>query len=143
MKPLVYVLATLLLLGGLYAWVIAPRLAPRAAAFKTVGSLPASELPKISVQYARPNFFDVVAQKGKLLSASPIKVQQGDDVVLHIAVDVPDRFAIEGYNLAVDVVPDKSAVLQFKASNLGKFALQLQRSGQQLGTLEVTAKQTP
>jgi hypothetical protein len=139
-KSLAYVIFALILMGGLYTFLLAPHFAARGARLVTVGSSPPGEIPHISVQYAKPNFFDIVVSKGKLVSPAVIDVHQGDEVLLHIAADTADEFHLEGYDLSTAITPAKSATLKFNASRAGRFAYELRESGQKLGVLQVAAK---
>jgi len=127
-------------MGGLYAFLLAPHFAARSARLESVGASPAADIPHINVQYAKPNFFDVVVSRGKLLSPAVIDVHQGDEVMLHIAADISDEFHLDGYDLTAPITPAKSVTLKFSADRAGRFDYQLRRSGQKLGVLQVAAK---
>jgi hypothetical protein len=93
------------------------------------------------VQYAKPNFFDVVVSQGKLLSPAVIDVRQGDEIMLHIAADISDEFHLDGYDLNARITPEKSVTLKFSADRAGRFDYKLTQSSQKLGVLQVAAKQ--
>jgi len=96
---------------------------------------------QVIVQYASPNVYDIVVQRGKRVSEpSVLKVHQGDDVKFRITSDVTDEFHLHGYNLGVPVSPERSAVLQFTAKLTGRFTYELHKSGLELGALEVYPK---
>jgi len=106
-----------------------PRQAPPAAA-------PAVD--SIVVQYATPNVYDIVVSGGKRISEPAVlKVRQGDEVKFRITSDVADEFHLHGYDLHVQVSPERSAVLQFTAKLSGRFTYELHKSALELGALEV------
>jgi heme/copper-type cytochrome/quinol oxidase subunit 2 len=93
---------------------------------------------QVIVQYASPNVYDIVVQRGRRVSEPAVlKVHQGDDVKFRITSDVTDEFHLHGYNLEVPVSPERSAVLQFTAKLTGRFTYELHKSGLELGALEV------
>jgi heme/copper-type cytochrome/quinol oxidase subunit 2 len=93
---------------------------------------------QVIVQYASPNVYDIVVQRGKRVSEPAVlKVHQGDDVKFRITSDVADKFHLHGYNLEVPVSPERSAVLEFTAKLTGRFTYELHKSGLELGALEV------
>jgi hypothetical protein len=141
LKSLAYIVFALILAGGFYTFMLAPHFAARSARLGTVGASPAAAIPQITVQYAKPNFFDVVVSQGKLLSPAVIDVRQGDEIMLHIAADISDEFHLDGYDLNAPITPEKSVTLKFSADRAGRFDYKLTQSGQKLGVLQVAAKQ--
>jgi hypothetical protein len=153
-KPLSTVIVGILLLGPLLA-IVLPRLltskmqlvsAAQTSKGQQSGGLaaqmviPSNQTLKITMQYAKPNVFDIVVQKGKLETGGAIRVRQGDDVTLHITTDAEDEFHLDGYDLDTKISPERSASLQFKASSAGRFEYQLRQSNQKLGVLEVSGE---
>lgn len=82
--------------------------------------------------------FDIVVQQGKRVSGPAVlKVQQGEDVTLHITTDSADEFHLHGYNLLVRLQPRQTATLHFVAKLAGRFTYELHKSDLELGALEV------
>jgi hypothetical protein len=82
--------------------------------------------------------FDIVVQQGKRVSGPAVlKVQQGEDVTLHITTDTADEFHLHGYNLLVQLRPRQTATLHFVAKLAGRFTYELHKSDLELGALEV------
>ena len=82
--------------------------------------------------------FDIVVQQGKRVSGPGVlKVQQGEDVTLHITTDSADEFHLHGYNLLVQLRPHQTATLHFVAKLAGRFTYELHKSDLELGALEV------
>jgi heme/copper-type cytochrome/quinol oxidase subunit 2 len=82
--------------------------------------------------------FDIVVQQGKRVSGAPVlKVQQGEDVTLHITSDTADEFHLHGYNLLVQLRPHQTATVHFVAKLAGRFTYELHKSDLELGALEV------
>jgi len=153
-KPLSTVVVGILLLGPLFA-MVAPRFLTSkmqsvAADQRSKGQqsgglaaqmvIPSNQTLKITMQYARPNVFDIVVRKGKLETGAAISVRKGDDVTLHITTDAEDEFHLDGYELDTKISPARSASLQFKASSTGRFEYQLRQNNQKLGVLEVSGE---
>jgi heme/copper-type cytochrome/quinol oxidase subunit 2 len=153
-KSLSTVVVVLLLLGPLLA-ILAPRLLSSKVQSATAGqtskdqqssgltaqmAIPSNQTFKITVQYTKPNVFDIVVQKGKLETGGAIRVRQGDDVTLHITTDAADEFHLDGYDLDTTISPERSASLKFKASTAGRFEYQLRQTNQKLGVLEVSGE---
>jgi type II secretory pathway pseudopilin PulG len=153
-KPLFTVLVAILLLGPLLA-IVAPRFLTSKMQSAATGQtsngqqsgglaaqmvIPSNQTLEITMQYAKPNVFDIVVQKGKLETGGAIRVRKGDDVTLHITTDAEDEFHLDGYDLDTKISPARSASLQFKASSAGRFAYQLRQSNQKLGVLEVSGE---
>jgi heme/copper-type cytochrome/quinol oxidase subunit 2 len=151
-KPLSAVVVMLLLLGPLLA-IVGPRLLTSKVQSVTAGqtskdqqsgglaaqmAIPSNQTLKITMQYAKPNFFDIVVQKGKLETGGAISVRKGDDVTLHITSDAADEFHLDGYDLDAKVSPERSASLKFKASSAGRFEYEFRQINQKLGVLEVS-----
>jgi heme/copper-type cytochrome/quinol oxidase subunit 2 len=92
----------------------------------------------VVVQYAMPNVYDIVVKGGRRVSEPAVlKVHQGDDVKFRITSDVADEFHLHGYDLHVQVSPERSAVLEFTAKLSGRFTYELHKAGLDLGALEV------
>jgi hypothetical protein len=93
---------------------------------------------EVRVLYAKPNTFDIVVQRGKRVSEPAIlKVRKGDEITLRITTDSAEEFHLHGYNLHVQLTPERMATLQFTAKLTGRFVYELHRSGLELGALEV------
>jgi hypothetical protein len=153
-KPLFTVVVVLLLLGSLLA-IVAPQFLTSKLQPVTTGRtskdqqsrglaaqmvIPSRQTLKITMQYAKPNVFDIVVQKGKLETGGAISVRKGDDVTLHITTDVADEFHLDGYDLDTKISPERSASLNFKASSAGRFEYELRQTNQKLGVLEVSGE---
>ena len=153
-KPRFTVVVVLLLLGPLLA-IVAPRFLTSKMQSVTAGQtskdqqsrgltanmvIPSNQTLKITMQYAKPNFFDIVVHEGKLETGGAISVRKGDDVTLHITTDAADEFHLDGYDLDTKISPERSASLKFKASSAGRFEYQLRQTNMKLGVLEVTGE---
>jgi heme/copper-type cytochrome/quinol oxidase subunit 2 len=151
-KPLSAVVVMLLLLGPLLA-IVAPRFLTSKVQSVTAGQtskdqqsrglaaqmlIPSNQTLKVTMQYAKPNFFDIVVQGGKLETGGAISVRKGDDVTLHITSDAADEFHLDGYDLDAKVSPERSTSLNFKASSAGRFEYEFRQTNQKLGVLEVS-----
>jgi FtsP/CotA-like multicopper oxidase with cupredoxin domain len=94
----------------------------------------AADLPK-------PQRFEVVVSKGKLLSGpAVIQVHEGDDVQLQVTSDHADELHMHGYDLHLSLKPNVPATLSFRAEHSGRFDYELHHAHAELGTLEVQPK---
>lgn len=64
-------------------------------------------------------------------------VSRGRIVVLRVTSDVADHVHLHGYDLMADVGPGRPATIRFTATAPGRFELELEESGVQIGELEV------
>jgi plastocyanin len=152
-KPLLYLVLAMVVLGALYA-IVKPQLSVEGARSGAAERAPAADAQlappvaavaqatdQVRVLYAKPNVFDIVVQRGRRVSEpAVIKVHQGDEVTLHITTDSADELHLHGYNLHVQLSPEKTATLQFTAKLTGRFTYELHKSELELGALEVFPK---
>ncbi|MEO5575507.1 MAG: hypothetical protein ABIR67_09705 [Gaiellaceae bacterium] len=66
-------------------------------------------------------------------------VARGRIVVIRVTADVADHVHLHGYDLMADVKPGKPATIRFTATAPGRFELELEDRGVQIGELEVRA----
>ena len=64
-------------------------------------------------------------------------VREGRDVLLIVNADVTDHAHLHGYDLMADVAPGKPGQIEFTASVLGQFEIELEDRGQLIAVLEV------
>ncbi|MEJ7567673.1 MAG: hypothetical protein WKF41_05335 [Gaiellaceae bacterium] len=64
-------------------------------------------------------------------------VSRGRIVVLRVSADVADHVHLHGYDLMANVAPGAPARIRFVASVPGRFEIELEDSGVQIGELEV------
>jgi hypothetical protein len=150
-KPLLYLVLAMALLGALYALVkpqstvdLARPGAAKPAPADSQLATPATPAPvaqptaPVGVPDAKPDSFDIVVQRGRRVSEPAVlQVHQGDEVTLRITADVADELHLHGYNLRAKLLPDRTTTLQFKAKLTGRFTYELHKSGLELGALEV------
>ena len=65
------------------------------------------------------------------------KVRQGRKVVLIVVSDVADHIHLHGYDLLIDVAPGQPGRIQFDATVVGRFEVELEDRGVQVADLEV------
>jgi hypothetical protein len=66
-----------------------------------------------------------------------VSVQRDGQVVLVVQSAVADEVHVHGYDLTADVAPGAPATLRFKATAPGRFEIELEDRGLQIGELEV------
>jgi hypothetical protein len=81
-------------------------------------------LPLASTAIAAERIFDLIIAHGKLAgSQDTIRVQQGDEVVLHWHSDRPIVLHLHGYEIETHVVPGAAAETRFEARATGRFPI--------------------
>jgi hypothetical protein len=81
-------------------------------------------LPLASTAFAAARIFDLTITHGKLTgSQDTIRVQQGDEVVLHWHSDRPIVLHLHGYEIETHVVPGAAAETRFEARVTGRFPI--------------------
>ena len=104
----------------------------------------AQQSPAISQASPQSNdkTFELIIENKKLISGpSTIKVEKGDQVLIKITADEAEEFHIHGIDYFVDLEPEVQKELSFSANTTGRFVFELERSGTDLGALEVSPKQ--
>lgn len=100
------------------------------------GVAPPSAGTKQSVEHAAS--FDIVVKGGRLISGRRVLVvHRNDEVTFRITTDKADQFHLHGYNKLIDLAPDRTATLTFKATLTGRFTYELHGADLELGALEV------
>ena len=64
-------------------------------------------------------------------------VARGRAVVLRVTSDTADEVHVHGYDLTADVAPGAPATIRFTADAPGRFEVELEESGVEIGELEV------
>ena len=64
-------------------------------------------------------------------------VQRDRQVVLVVESELTDNVHLHGYDLTADVGPGKPATIRFKATAAGRFEIELEERGLEIGELEV------
>ena len=100
------------------------------------------DTPVVSLDSSQPKSrikeFSLNIKRKKLISGSTVlQVTEGDEVVIKITSDQPDELHLHGYDLSVEIEKNKTAQLSFTAKVSGRFTYELEKSGTELGALEV------
>jgi hypothetical protein len=98
----------------------------------TTGATTTAPPPQPEVVRARIVVPDDVAPTVKRFS-----VQRGGQVVLVVESALTDHVHVHGYDLMGDVAPGKPATIRFTATAPGRFEIELEDRGLQIGELEV------
>jgi ferric-dicitrate binding protein FerR (iron transport regulator) len=69
-----------------------------------------------------------------------VRLKRDDQVALSIVSDRADEVHVHGYDLKLKLEPNKPAALQFVARRTGRFAIELHKSGAEIGVLEIYPK---
>lgn len=131
-------LAVAVLVGLFYGLRTTPEVTPPPA---TQTAAPVAATAPVTVEVPKPQLFEVVVSKGKLVSGPVvIQVHEGDDVQLQITSDHADELHMHGYDLHLSLKPNVPATLAFRAEHSGRFDYELHHAHTELGTLEVQPK---
>jgi preprotein translocase subunit YajC len=133
MKPIIFLILAVVLLGGLFL-LIKPQKQEQNLT-KTQTTTP-SVAPESKVKT-----FDIVVKARKVVSGpETIKVTEGDEVVIKITADEDEELHLHGYDKSIDLEKDKPAELSFTANLTGRFPYELEKSKTDIGALEVSPK---
>lgn len=107
-----------------------------------VAAVPASETPSTNREQpelsSRREIFEIRMRDGKVVSGSTVlEAHEGDEIILKIVTDRSDEVHLHGYDLHADLVPGETTTLAFTATRTGRFGMELHRSHDELGALEV------
>lgn len=84
---------------------------------------------------------ELAAKGGKRVGEiKVVKLKRDDAVTVEIVSDRADEVHVHGYDLKLKLEPNKAATLQFAAKRTGRFAIELHKSGAELGVLEIYPK---
>jgi uncharacterized cupredoxin-like copper-binding protein len=85
-----------------------------------------------------PVEFELVVKGGKLVSGPHVlNVMQNQNVMVHVTSDREEELHLHGYDLKVELHPGQRASLVFTATQSGRFEYELEKSGVELGAMEV------
>ena len=80
----------------------------------------------------------IVVRDGKAVGGiKRVTVKQGKKVTLVVMSDIADEVHLHGYDLSADTAPGKKARIVFAAKIPGRFEIELEGRGLQIGELEV------
>jgi heme/copper-type cytochrome/quinol oxidase subunit 2 len=66
-----------------------------------------------------------------------LTVSKGEEVKVRVESDVADEIHVHGYDLMVDVAAGGEAEIEFQATIVGRFEVELEERGTPIGELEV------
>ena len=127
MKPraLLFAAAGLALIGGLYF--VSPKHGPNDLQTITPTGVASGH-----------ESYSLIVRKNKLAEGPAVlRVVKGDKVTIRIDSDVGEELHLHGYDLMVDLKPNVQSQFEFIADRSGRFEYELERSGIELGTMEV------
>lgn len=133
MKPIVFLILAVVLLGGLLLLFKPQKQAQNLAENKTPTTTSLTE--------SKAKTFEIMIKDKKIVSGpETIKITEGDEVVIKITADEDEELHLHGYDKSVDLEKDKSAKLSFTANLTGRFPYELEKSKTDIGALEVSPK---
>lgn len=144
MKAIVAVVATLMLLAGLYTVMKSSDNATQTGTPNALATKP-SDKPLKTVnpksEAADVVRADYVILEGKRVAGNPlVSAQVGQTIVISISIDATDSLHLHGYDLELALEPGLIAELKFVADKAGRFEFELHGSHLDLGVLEVSPK---
>lgn len=135
---LIYIVLGIVLLVGLF-FIVKPKQANNnqiSTPATPIQSASPSASPKSNIKT-----FELVIVKKELTSgADIIKVEEGDEVTIYITSDEPEELHVHGYDKSVELMPNQKSQLSFTADKTGRFIFELEKSGTDLGAIEVSPK---
>ena len=96
--------------------------------------------PDTSAEGPQERMVEVEIQ-GDTMTPSEISVGEGDDVTLQINADRQVSLHLHGYDLEQELEPGETATLSFEADETGRFEIEAEGTGEELGTLIVEPRQ--
>jgi hypothetical protein len=79
-----------------------------------------------------------VTVTGDKMSPSTISVHQGDKVTLSVTADKKEEIHLHGYDITFEIEkPGEKVTKTFTADKTGRFPIEIEDSGKELGTLKV------
>lgn len=86
----------------------------------------------------KPTVVSIVVRGGKVTGGiKRVKIEQGKRVTLVVTSDIADEVHLHGYDLTADAGPGRKARIVFTAKIPGRFEVELEGRGIQIGELEV------
>lgn len=73
----------------------------------------------------------------KVQGNSTLRVNQGDTIVVKITANEAEEFHVHAYDDSVELEPGVEATLSFVADASGRFPFELEKSGTEIGAIEV------
>lgn len=140
-KPFIYIFVATFLLVALF-FVFKPKTTTQTSLSnnQTNGKQPttiqttAAVSPKLKV-------FDLVIKERRIVSGQEtVIINQGDEILLKITADENEELHVHAYDNSVELEKDKTAELKFSADKSGRFPFELEKSGTELGVIEVQPK---
>jgi len=136
LKGIVFIILAIGLMVGIF-YVLNP-------GAKSDKPVPANSSQNVIEQQKAPasaKVFEMVIQNGQLISGQNIlKVNQGDEINIKITSNESDEFHIHGYDKSLSLQPGIQSEQKFKADISGRFEFELEKSGTELGVLEVAPR---
>lgn len=96
--------------------------------------------PDTSAEGPRERAVEVEIQ-GDTMNPSEISIGEGDNVTLQINADRQLNLHLHGYDIEKEVEPDETATLSFDADKTGRFEIEAEGTGTELGALVVEPRQ--
>ncbi len=100
---------------------------------RTEAPTPVSSAPQAQTK----NFTLRIAERKIIEGPTTLTVKQGDTVTIAITADEADEFHIHGYDQSAELEPGVETTLTYTASASGRFPFELEKSGTELGAIEV------
>ena len=136
LKQIIYIVIGLLLLAGLF-FVFKPKPSSENSNSSNQAQPETSTTPTPS----KAKVFELVIQGRKVASGpQALSVIQGDEVTIKITSDEDEELHLHAYDNSVELKAGIQAELKLTASISGRFPYELEKSGTEIGVLEVQPK---
>jgi riboflavin synthase alpha subunit len=94
-----------------------------------------------NISETNSKIFNLVIEKGKIVSGeSTIKVTEGDNITISVLSDTDEEVHFHGFDKKLELQKNVRADITFTANLTGRFEFELEKSGIELGVIEVMPK---
>ncbi len=148
MRQVMYLLVSALCLLGLFQF-FKPDAPPPVASIAKAPAKPAT-IPAEGMNEPAPRpstaavaglrFHLLVGENGLLDGPSVIRVQQGDEIEMHVRSQVDDELHLHGYDRHLHLHAGKTVILRLQATLSGRFEYEMHKRHEEIGALEVMPK---
>lgn len=88
-------------------------------------------------QEVEAQYFIRVESGFRIEGPSVIKLKRGDQVEVDFVADSADELHLHGYDITVELVPNKVSRLSFHAKYAGRFGFELHENDREIGVFEI------
>ena len=130
-KSIVFLIIAIVLFAGLF-FLFKP---------KSSSQVNTADTNELATTTLTSKTLDIIVKDKKIVSGGDnLKVTEGDSVVMKFTLDQKEEIHLHGYDKSVELEKDTTGEISFIANLTGRFPFELEGSGTELGSLEVSPK---